>query len=42
MNHRELLGDYRNSRLVNLLGIAVVLVTVGLGLWKILQVLNIF
>ncbi|MCZ6828127.1 MAG: Nramp family divalent metal transporter [Gammaproteobacteria bacterium] len=42
MNRRELLGDYRNSRLVNLLGIAVVLVTVGLGLWKILQVLNIF
>jgi NRAMP (natural resistance-associated macrophage protein)-like metal ion transporter len=42
MNRRELLGDYRNNRLVNLLGIAVVLVTVGLGLWKILQVLNIF
>ena len=42
MNRRDLLGDYRNSRLVNLLGIAVVLVTVGLGLWKILQVLNIF
>jgi Mn2+/Fe2+ NRAMP family transporter len=38
MNRRELLGDYRNSRLVNVLGIAVVSVTVGLGLWKILQV----
>ncbi len=38
MNRRELLGDYRNSRLVNALGIAVVSVTVGLGLWKILQV----
>jgi manganese transport protein len=42
MNRRDLLGDYRNGRLVNILGTGVVSVTVGLGLWKILQVLEFF
>ncbi len=38
MNRKESLGAYANGTLVNLLGGAVVLVTVGLGLLKILQV----
>jgi len=38
MNQREILGDYANGRLVNLLGGLVVLTTVGLGLLKISRV----
>ena len=38
MNRRQLLGDYVNHSLVNLLGGLVVLVTVALGLLKILRV----
>jgi manganese transport protein len=38
MNRRKLLGDYSNSAWVNVLGIGVVLVTIGLGLLKILRV----
>ena len=38
MNRRQLLGDYVNHGLVNLLGGLVVLVTVALGLLKILRV----
>jgi manganese transport protein len=38
MNQKEILGDYANGRLVNLLGGLVVLTTVGLGLLKISRV----
>ena len=41
MNRRQRLGDYVNHRLINLAGGLVVLVTVALGLLKILRVLGV-
>jgi len=38
MNRRQSLGDYVNHGLINIAGLLVLLVTVGLGLTKILQV----
>jgi manganese transport protein len=40
MNQKRILGQYTNSVLVNLLGIAVVLITAGLGLRMILKALG--
>lgn len=40
MNQKRLLGQYTNSLLVNLLGLAVLLITAGLGLRMILKALG--
>jgi Mn2+/Fe2+ NRAMP family transporter len=37
MNRADLLGDYRNRLLSNLLAVAVVAVVTGLGLWNIVR-----
>ncbi|HBU34998.1 MAG TPA: manganese transporter, partial [Hyphomonas sp.] len=42
MNRRGLLGDHVNSWLTNLLGMAVVVITFGLGLRLILRALNVW
>ena len=42
MNDRELLGEYTNSRSINILGVAVVLITVILGLRSILKVFGVW
>jgi Mn2+/Fe2+ NRAMP family transporter len=41
-NDRQLLGEYKNNIVANLLGIGVVIVTVGLGLIGILKALKVF
>jgi len=42
MNRKDVLGDYVNKPLANTLGVLVVLVTVALGLLKILQAAGAF
>jgi Mn2+/Fe2+ NRAMP family transporter len=38
MNRRQLLGEYANKPLVNILGLVVVVVTIALGMTKLVQV----
>ena len=42
MNSRRLLGDFRNGWLSNLVGVAVVLVVSGLGVFRLLQVFGVY
>ena len=41
MNSKPLLGDYRNRLASNLVGVLVVLVVSGLGVYKLLQVFGV-
>lgn len=42
MNRKDLLGEFKNGILANVLGITVVLITAGLGIFQFLKVLKIF
>jgi manganese transport protein len=40
VNRRDLLGEYKNGLLANLIGVLVVLVTAGLGAWTVVDVVT--